>query len=81
MTPKIWIRILWSRPKLEYPKEECPPWEFPLSVEGARLFEKEWPVIRQQLGQAIKRGFPPEEPTNGGVGWWRNGVCKDYGPR
>jgi len=58
--PKIWVRILWSRPRLEYPKEECSPWEFPLSKDGARLFEMEWPAIRQRLSTAIVRRAPVE---------------------
>ena len=63
LTPKIWVRILWSRPKLEYPKEESMPWEFPLSEAGVRMFAREWSVIRKQLGQAIARGYPPEKPN------------------
>jgi len=63
LTPKIWVRILWSRPKLEYPKEESMPWEFPLSEVGVRMFAKEWPSIRKQFGQAIARGRPPEKPN------------------
>jgi hypothetical protein len=62
LTPKIWVRILWSRPKLEYPKEEIVPWQFPLSELGAHMFAKEWPTIRKQLGRAIARGRPPEQP-------------------
>jgi hypothetical protein len=61
ITPRIWVRILWSRPKLEYPKEERMSWEFPLSEVGVRMFAKEWLAIRKQLGQAIARGHPPEK--------------------
>ena len=63
LTPKIWVRILWSRPKLEYPKEEIMPLEFPLSEVGVRTFAKEWPGIRKQLGQAIARGRPQKSLT------------------
>jgi hypothetical protein len=63
LTPKIWVQIYWSRPKLEYPKEESVPWEFPLSEVGVGMFAKEWPAIRKQLGQAIARGRPPEKPN------------------
>jgi hypothetical protein len=59
-TPKIWARILWSRQKPEYPKEESTPWEFPLSEVGVHMFAKEWPAIRKLLEQAIARGIPPE---------------------
>src|SRR4051812_5089376 len=55
ITPKIWVRILWSRPKLEFPIEDCPPWEFPLSEAGARSFALEWPAIRGQLEEATAR--------------------------
>lgn len=64
MPPKIWVRVLWSRAKLEYPREECPPWEFPLSEIGVYRFEKEWPVIRQQLARAVARGHPEEKMPN-----------------
>ena len=60
LEPKIWVRILWSRPKLEYPQEECSPWQFPLSEAGVRLFSVAWPAIRKQLAHAIARGCPPE---------------------
>jgi hypothetical protein len=63
MTPNIWVRILWSRPKTEFPPEDCTPWEFPLSEAGVRLFEEQWPVIRDRLARAIIRGHPPEEPN------------------
>jgi hypothetical protein len=60
VSPKIWVRVLWSRPKLEFPKEECSPREFPLSEAGAHLFADAWPTIRRQLAHAIVRGHPPE---------------------
>ena len=63
LAPKIWVQIYWSRPKLEYPKEENAPWEFPLSEAGVGMFAKKWPTIRRQLGLAIARGRPPEKPN------------------
>jgi hypothetical protein len=63
LTPKICVRILWSRPKLEYPKEDCLPLEFPLSEAGVRLLAEAWPPIQKQLRQAIARGRPPEAPN------------------
>ena len=63
LTPKIWVQIYWSRPKLEYPKEEMMPREFPLSEEGVGVFAKEWPAILKQLCEAIARGRPPEKPN------------------
>lgn len=67
LTPKIWVQIYWSRPRLEYPKVENMPWEFPLSEVGVGMFAKEWPGIRKQLAQAIARGRPPEEPNKGAI--------------
>lgn len=63
IAPKIWVRILWSRPKVEFPPEECPPWEFPISEDGVRSFAKKWPEIRMLLEHAVARGGPPEEPN------------------
>ena len=66
LTPKIWVQIYWSRPKLEYPKEEIMPCEFPLSEAGVGMFAEAWPAIRKQLGQACARGRPPEKPNQQG---------------
>lgn len=63
LTPKIWVQIYWSRPKLEYPGVENMPWEFPLSEAGVGMFAEKWPAIRKQLRQAIARGRPPETPN------------------
>lgn len=60
LTPTIWVRMLWSRRKLEYPTEECPAREFPLSQAGVRSFTAAWPAIRGRFAQAIARGHPPE---------------------
>lgn len=64
IAPKIWVRILWSRPKAEFPTEECPPWEFPISEDGVREFGRKWPEIRLLLVQAIARAHPPEAPNS-----------------
>jgi hypothetical protein len=60
IAPKIWVRILWSRPEIELPPEECQPWEFPISDNGVRSFAKAWPKIRILLEQAVARGCPPD---------------------
>ena len=57
-TPKVWVRILWSRPLLEYPTEECPPMEFPLSEAGVSMFGEAWPKITKEFANAIARGHP-----------------------
>jgi hypothetical protein len=57
---RIWVRILWSFSKAEYPIEDCPSWEFPLSDIGVRSFETQWPSIRQRMGDAVVRRSPPE---------------------
>lgn len=61
IAPEIWVRILWSRPKVEFPSEECRPWEFSLSETGVRGLAEVWPDVRSRLEQAIARGCPPED--------------------
>jgi hypothetical protein len=38
ISPRIWVRILWSRSKAEFPTEDCPSCEFQLSEVGALSF-------------------------------------------